>query len=236
MNTRTASRPLSSAVGYGHATASRFRRGASVALNVWPARQPRVTVVRRRRGDRARGSGTRLGWRRVATAVVVVVVGDIASVEVTHAAASTVAAAGAAEVALRGTPVNNTDSTGSGVSEAFGTLGAAAAGDLLIASLSYRTPGLADIANTAPAGWTKIPGELFDVSTTTGSHLVVAVKAAVGGTESGTWGFATLPASPSPTCSTTPDRRCRQSTSTSRRCSPRPVPARCAPTAATGSA
>ncbi|MEV6925027.1 hypothetical protein AB0M46_11075 [Dactylosporangium sp. NPDC051485] len=113
--------------------------------------------------------------------------------EVAHAAAAT-AAVDAANVALRGTPVNATDSTGSVVSKTFSTPSAAVAGDLLVASLSYKTPGLSDIANTAPSGWTKIPGELFDVATTTGSHLVVAVKAAVGGAESGTWRFASAPA------------------------------------------
>ncbi|MFG2045167.1 hypothetical protein [Dactylosporangium sp. NPDC048998] len=123
-----------------------------------------------------------------------VVVSNVTSLEVAHAAASTVAAVDAANVALRGTPVNTTDSTGSVVSKTFNTPSAAVAGDLLVASLSYKTPGLSDIANTAPTGWTKIPGELFDVATTTGSHLVVAVKAAVGGTESGTWGFASAPA------------------------------------------
>jgi hypothetical protein len=128
----------------------------------------------------------RFGWRRVATVVVVIVVGNIASFEVAHA--------DAAVVALRGTPVNTTDRSGGVVSEVFSTPGAAVVGDLLIASLSYKTPGLSDIANTVPTGWTKIPGELFDVATTTGSHLVVAVKAAVGGTESGTWRFASPPA------------------------------------------
>ncbi|MER7274505.1 hypothetical protein ABT369_08620 [Dactylosporangium sp. NPDC000244] len=120
-------------------------------------------------------------------------VSNIASSEVAHAAL-TVAAADAAGVALRGVPVNTTDSTGGVVSKSFSTPSAAVAGDLLVASLSYKTPGLTDIANTAPSGWTKIPGELFDVSITTGSHLAVVVKTAVGGTESGTWGFASAPA------------------------------------------
>ncbi|MGI5240391.1 hypothetical protein [Dactylosporangium sp. CA-139066] len=121
-------------------------------------------------------------------------VSNVANLQVAHAAASTVTAVDATNVALRGAPVSTTDSTGSVVSKAFNTPSAAMAGDLLIASLSYKTPGLSDLANTAPTGWTKIPGELFDVSITTGSHLVVAVKAAVGGTESGTWGFSSPPA------------------------------------------
>lgn len=136
-------------------------------------------------------------WKRVATAVVVVVVvSNIASLEIAHAAASggTVPTADAADPALRGTPLTTTDSSGTVTSKAFNTPSAAVAGDLLVASLSYKTPGLSDIANTAPSGWTKIPGELFDVATTTGSHLAVAVKAAAGGTESGTWGFASAPA------------------------------------------
>ncbi|MEU0556576.1 hypothetical protein [Dactylosporangium sp. NPDC006015] len=48
--------------------------------------------------------------------------------------------------------------------------------------------------------------------------------------------LSTSSASPSPTYSATPDQRCRPSTTTFRRCSPRPAPARCAPTAATGRA
>ena len=138
----------------------------------------------------------RLAWKRVATAAVLVVVSNIASVQVAHAATSgrTVQAAVAANVALRGTAATTTDSSGTVTSKAFATPSAAVAGDLLVASLTYKTPGLSDIANTAPSGWTKIPGELFDIATTTGSHLAVAVKPAAGGGETATWTFASPPA------------------------------------------
>src|SRR5262245_9902683 len=108
-------------------------------------------------------------WKRVAMAVAVVVAGNIATLEIAHAAAwgrtvPTAYAADAATLALRGAPVSTTDSTGGTVSKTFSTPSAAVAGDLLVASLSYKTPGLSDIANTAPSGWAKIPGEFFDVS------------------------------------------------------------------------
>ncbi|HEX6968288.1 MAG TPA: hypothetical protein VF174_05690, partial [Micromonosporaceae bacterium] len=132
----------------------------------------------------------RFPWKRAAVAVAVVVAGNIATLEV----AAPAGAADPATVALRGVAVSTTDSTGSVVAKTFSTPSAAVAGDLLVASVSYKTPGLTDIANTAPSGWTKIPGELFDVATTTGSHLVVAVKTAAGGSESAAWTFASAPA------------------------------------------
>ena len=137
-----------------------------------------------------------VSWKRVVTAVVAVTVVSNASVVAAHAAAprQMVQAAVAANVALRGSAATTTDSSGSVTSKSFSTPSAAVAGDLLVASLTYKTPGLSDIANTAPSGWTKVPGELFDIATTTGSHLVVAVKAAAGGAESATWTFASAPA------------------------------------------
>ncbi len=73
---------------------------------------------------------------------------------------------------------------------AFATPAAALAGDLLVVGIAYQTPTTSDIANTAAAGWTKIGTEQFDVATTTGVHLVIAVKAAVGGAENHTWTLA----------------------------------------------
>jgi phosphatidylinositol-3-phosphatase len=71
----------------------------------------------------------------------------------------------------------------------------AVAGDRLVAVLSYKTPGASDVANTAPAGWTKVAGELADCSSTsTCAHLVVATKPAAGAAESATWTFASAPA------------------------------------------
>jgi hypothetical protein len=138
----------------------------------------------------------RPGLKRFVAAVSVVVVSSVATAQAAHAASSAKPApkTAVAAVALRGTPVSTTDSSGTASSKAFSTPSAAVAGDLLVASLSYKTPTAADIANTAPSGWTKIPGELFDVSTTSGSHLVLAVKVAAGGTESASWTFASAPA------------------------------------------
>src|SRR5262245_29270201 len=108
-------------------------------------------------------------WNRVALAVAMVVAGNIATLETAPAAAwgrtvPTGRVADQATLALRGTPVSTTDRTGGTVAKTFSTPSAAVAGDLLVASLSYRTPGISDVANTAPSGWTKIPGERFDVS------------------------------------------------------------------------
>ena len=126
-------------------------------------------------------------WKRLATAVVsaaVVIAGNVVIADGAYAAGT---------VALRGTAAVTTDSSGSVTSKSFTTPAEAVAGDLLVAALTYKTPGVTDISNTAPAGWTKIPGELFDVATTTGAHLVIAVKAAAGGAESASWTFASAP-------------------------------------------
>src|SRR3954452_1137971 len=99
-----------------------------------------------------------------------------------------------AAVALRGAAVTTTDNSGTVTAKTFATPSSALAGDLLVATLAYRTPTTADIANTAPTGWTKIPGETFDPgATTAGAHLVVAVKRAVGGAEAPVWRFASSP-------------------------------------------
>jgi 3-phytase len=128
----------------------------------------------------------RLRWKPVAIAITMAVV--------PLGAVSFVSDAHAATLASSGTPVSTTDSSGAATSKTFTTPGAAAAGDLLVAALSYKTPGLSDIVNTVPAGWTALPGERFDVTITTGVHLVVAVKAATGGAETATWAFASAPA------------------------------------------
>lgn len=85
----------------------------------------------------------------------------------------------------------------------FTTPATAVAGDLLVTTLVYRTQAgdgnpATDIANTAPAGWIKVPGEVYDPSCsfcTPGAHMVVAYKAATGGAESHTWTFASAPTS-----------------------------------------
>lgn len=63
------------------------------------------------------------------------------------------------------------------------------AGRLLVFVCTYETPTTSDITNTPPAGVTAVSGEVFDVATTTGCHLVVATKTAAGGPESLTWNF-----------------------------------------------